>query len=276
MIISAPPSFSGETDLQPSRLVQSAIDALRKAATAPPDDKALLLEERSVWEPASWLIQCCWQALAAGGAGDETIVVAGLAAARHPLAPLQALHRLAQHADQRPALRALVRGELTALKNRLLAPSAADDDPAVERLLLAASTAALVDDLPLACVCLERLDQSISPWLRIFAQGEWRTLLAESVAYTGLQPQTEHLVVGAIRRFDDAGVQFLHQVAALIAQQAGGEELSPAAMSLLAVCVETVRYAALTNVQNRRLAVAVLAQAGLVDDILAQLTTIAN
>lgn len=276
MTFSSSPILAGATEQTPSPLAQRAIDALARAATAPPDDKTLAIEERSVWEPTSWLTQCCWQALADRSAGDETVVVAALAAYHHPLASFQALYRLAQHAAGQPALVALVRGELAALKNQLVGPVTTGDDNGVERLLLAAASAARVDDLPLACLCLERIDQSVIAWSRIMAKPEWRTLLAQSVAHMGLQPQTEHLVAGAVRRFDDAGVQFLHQIAALVAPELKGNEPSSVAMDLLASCMETLRYAPLTSVQSRRLAVAVLAQAGLIEDVLAQLTTISN
>lgn len=260
-----------------SPLVQSALSALANASTAPLDEKSHFIEERSIWEPTSWLIQCCWEALARAGAGNETLIVAALAAQRHPLAALQALHRLAQQAEKWPALAALVRAEFGVWQSTLLKPIALEEeDLQIERLLLAAAGAALVDDLPLACACLDHLDRAGIGWARIFGRTEWRALLAESVAHIGLQPQTEHLVIGAVRRFDDVGVQFLHQVALLLAKQAKIGEPSPAALSLLGACVETLRYATLTNLQNRRLAVAVLAQAGLVDDLLAQLTTIAN
>ena len=88
--------FTPHTDLPFSPLVQSAIKALASAVTVQRDEKTLFIEERSVWEPTSWLVQCCWETLAKAGAGDETLVVAHNAALRQPLAPLQALHRLAQ------------------------------------------------------------------------------------------------------------------------------------------------------------------------------------
>lgn len=277
MAVSPPLMFTPHTDLPLSPLVQSAIKALAGAVTVQHDEKTLFIEERSVWEPTSWLVQCCWEALAKAGAGDETLVVAQNAALRQPFAPLQALHRLAQQVEKRPVLAVLVRGELEALRTTLLQPiPIGQEEPHIERLLLAAATAALVDDLPLACACLAHLDQIGLAWSRIFKRLEWRTLLAESVTYIGLHPQTEHLIVGAVRRFDDAGVQFLHQLALRLAQQTKSDNPSPATMSLLAACVETMRDATLINVQNRRLAAAVLAQAGLIDDLLAQLTTIAN
>ena len=269
--------FTPEPDVRLSSLVQSAIKALASAVTAPLDEKTLFIEERSVWEPTSWLIQCCWEALARAGAGDETLVVAAVAARHHPVAPVQALHRLAQQVEKWPVLAALVRSELAVWQSSLLKPIALDDeDLQIERLLLAAASAALVADISLACACLEHLDRAGIGWSRIFARTEWRTLLAESVAHIGLQPQTEHLVIGAVRRFDDVGVQFLHQIALWLGKRAKVDEATPAEISLLGACVETLRYATLTNLQNRRLAVAVLAQAGLVDDLLAQLNTMAN
>ncbi len=288
MTVLRPSVISPQSNPSSSNLVQSALQALSTAATVQPDQKTRLIEERSVWEPTSWLIQCCWEALAKVGAGDEALSVAKLATLRQPLASLQVLHQLAQQAEQSPALTVLVRTELAANKPHLLdsalSPASrdilADDTRQIEGLLLGAASAALIKDLALAVACLERLDQSMISWRRIMEQTEWRALLAESVAYIGLQAQTEHLISGAVRRFDDAGVQFLHQVATLLAKRAkaqrGESTISLTTINLLAACVETLRDAALTNVQSRRLAVTVLAQAGLVDDLLAQLTIIAN
>ncbi|MCX6045231.1 MAG: hypothetical protein NT075_08960 [Chloroflexi bacterium] len=289
MTVFRSPGFTPTSTPRTTDLVQSALQALATATTTPPsDEKILFIEERSVWEPTSWLIQCCWAALAKAGAGDEALSVARLAALRQPLAALQVLHQLAQQAEQSPALTVLVRNELAAHQSRLLESALSpagrdlltDDTNQIEGLLLGAASAALIGDLALAGACLDRLDQSMISWRRIMDQPEWRALLAESVAYIGLQAQTEHLIQGAVRRFDDAGVQFLHQVASLLTRRAK-EQLDEAAVAsttinLLAACVETLRDATLTNLQSRRLAVTVLAQAGMVDDLLAQLTIIAN
>ena len=71
----------------------AAIDALRKAITTQPTD-TLVVEERSVWQPDSWLIQRCWQELADAGCSREALATANLASERYPLAPIQTIQRL--------------------------------------------------------------------------------------------------------------------------------------------------------------------------------------
>jgi hypothetical protein len=257
-----------------SSLLPQAIAALNAANTTPAD-QSVLVEERNVWQPGSWLIQRCWEILADLGAGEEALAIARLTQRRQPLAPLQALHRIARQADRRPLLALLVARELQQLQAALFYPSTTlTAAQSTERLLLAAATAAAVDQLPLACACLERLDQQPSPWTLVFTRSDLRTLLVESAAGIGLQPLITSLVTGAVRRFDDAGAHFLHDTAALVAQQ--GEAAPRRGSRLFQRCIQTFEYATLTTLLGRRLAAITLARAGLVDDVLAQLTVIAN
>ncbi len=258
----------------PPALAQQAIQALAKAAMVQPGDTTKLVEERNVWQPNSWLIQRCWEVLVDAGAGEEALQVARLAQMRHPLAPLQALHRIAQQVAQRPQLAQLVRLELERIASALFyAPNTLEGN-ALERLLLVAASAGQIDDLPLACACLEAIDQTPKAWERVFVRNEWRTLLAESIAHIGVHPLTLALVANAVRRFDDAGAQFLHQTAIIMAQL--GEAAPRRVKRLLLRTLETFRYAPLTSLHSRRLAAIAFGHAGLVEDVLAQLTTIAN
>lgn len=253
-------------------LVQQAVDALRKAASIKQDEATLLAEERSAWRPNSWLIQRCWEMLVDAGAGEEALTVAAMAQARHPLAPLHALRRIAQQIEQRPHLALLVRRELTRQSTRLF--TANPDGGDFERLLLIAASAAQLGDLPLACTCLEHLDQLSKPWDRVMVRAELRALLAESVAQIGVHPLTVALVEGAVRRFDDAGAQFVHLTAAQLLQRA--EPMPQRCQRLLERALATFRFAALTSLHSRRLATITFGQAGLVPEVIDQLTTIAN
>jgi hypothetical protein len=256
-----------------SPLVQQAVAALHIAQTV---KSSTLVEERSVWQPGSWLISRLWEALADAGAGHEALTVAALTHSRQPLAPLHALHRLAQQVHVRPLLAHLVNAELERLEPTLFRPVfAAEEAHLAERLLLVGATAGRVGNLPLACACLERLDQtSAKPWDRVFARPELRALLVESVAHIGLHPLTKALVDNAVRRYDDAGAHFLHDLAAQVADL--GESAPRRSKRLLLRCVETFSYATLVSLHSRRLAAITLARTGQVDALLGQLAFIAN
>ena len=83
-----------------------------------------------------------------------------------------------------------------------------------EALLYAAATAANVGDRYTAFACLERLDQLPNPWDRCLVQPDQRARLAAIVREVGLQPLTVALLRQALRRFGDAGAQFLVEVIA--------------------------------------------------------------
>lgn len=255
-----------------SSLVQQAVAALRTAATVKLEGAAALVEERNTWRPSSWLIQRCWETLVDAGAGEEALTVALLAQGRQPLAGLHALQRIAQQLSQRPHLALLVRRELARQSRSLFTGSQEASD--LERHLLLAASAALLGDLALACACLEQIDQAPKPWERVMVRAEWRALLAESVAHIGVHPLTVALIENAVRRFDDAGAQFLHQTIGHLVQL--GAPAPRRCQRLLERCLATFRFAALTSLHSRRLAAIAFGQAGSVTDVLDQLTTIAN
>ncbi len=255
-------------------LLQAASSALDTAIELNSPERALL-EERSAWQPGSWLIQRCWETLADLGAGAEALKVAQLAQNRHPLAPLQALHRLARQVTLPFTQRQFVQRELERWLNGLFRASSEGEELVIcERLLLVAATAARVDQLPLARACLERFDQLPKAWDRILARNELRSLLAESIAYIGLNPLTQSLLAGAIRRFDDAGAQLLHDAAVHVAEL--GDNATRRQLRVLQRCVEIFQYATLASLLSRRLAAITLGRAGAVDQVLAQLSMIAN
>lgn len=258
-------------------LAQAAIDALTQAAQVAPAQEALLVEERNVWQPDTWLLQRCWQALADAGAGEEALTVAAMAELRSPLAPFQVLYRVALQAESRPDLAPLVAAELARLCPRLFSPQQlADPARQVERLLLAAASSALIGDAPLGFACLERLDQLSQAWQRVFGNPDALGYLAVAVAHLGLHPLTTQLIASAPRRFEDAGIQFIHQIMVRVGPRLASPDAPRRDVRLAQRCVETLRYATLGTLQGRRLAAAVFGQMGLIDDVLAQLTTIAN
>ncbi len=169
--------------------------------------------------------------------------------------------------------------------------SGAASSVVAERLLYAAATAANIGERQLAFACLERLDQLLKPWDSILAHPDQRGMLAETILRVGPHPLTLGLLANALRRFGDAGAHFVLDVTAGAAERlrraaprSGVPTSSTPASSvstgkmgrLLAVGVDTFRNASLTSLHSRRLTATVFGQAGLVDEVLAQLTTIAN
>jgi len=258
-------------------LADDAIGAVRRAATTWRSQSGQIVAERNVWQPDTWLIQQTWMALADGGAAAEAMEVARSAADRQPLAPIQALHRLAMLVAERPDLMPLVTGELRAMHGMFFAkPGLIDVSEQAERLILAAASATLVGYDILAFACLERLDQHPRAWDRVFPNPYLRNRLAETVASIGPHPLTISLIRSSIRRFGDAGAHFLQRVADGVAEQMKDDQPSPAAARLLLRCMETVRYAVLTTLHSHRVATTVLARGGLADEVASHLTTIAN
>lgn len=264
-------------------LAQRALACLQQAAALEPEEAGTIIEERVIWQPDSWLIQRIWQALADGGAAGPALTVAGLAEERAPLARAQAVYRLAQfvtrlpdHA-QIPAVLQAIREELQQARTHLFDP-ATSLEPArlVDRLLLYGAAAAQIDEPSLALACLERADQIARAWDRVLVTPELRGYLAEIVAQVGLHPLTAALVSQAIRRYEESGAQFIHQVAGLLGPRLTLEQLPRRSVRLLQRCVDTFLFATLTNITGRRLAAAVLGKAAQVDAVLDQLTTIAN
>lgn len=263
-----PPDLAG---LPP--LARQAVTALAAAGQSVPGAAAPVVEERAIYRPDSWLVQKCWEALADAGSLEPALAVAALAAPRHPLAAIECLHRLSRRIDAHFGLGASVAQRLAASTPRLLA---ADAPGAREQLLLAAAIAANLSDRTLALVFLERLDQLRQPWDLVLVRPDQRNLLADIILQTGSHPLSVALLANAIRRFGDAGAQFVVEIttgaAAALRRQ---PNLRPLAR-LLALGMETFQNATLTTLHSRRLAVTVFGQAGMTADVLAQLTTIAN
>ncbi len=255
-------------------LVQAALDAVRAASAVPLKDSAAFVEKRNVWQPDTWLLQRTWEALAQHGAGQEALEIAALAAPRQPHAPVQTLYHLALRAEHDPALAEQVNEWLVARSTAWLAAPSHNALQQAERLLIAGAAAAQVGDGSLALAFLERLDQLPKMWERLVVQNEERALLAGAVARIGLHPLTSALATGAVRRFGEAGAQLLLGVSDAL--DAWTDAPARQAERLLIRCAEAVRYATLTTLHSHRVAVALLARAGMADEVVAHMTTIAN
>ena len=83
---SATPNGTG-----PIRLAEAAVACLQRAVTVQLDNLDLLVEERVIWQPDSWLLQRIGQVLAEGGAGEAALAVAQMVEGRVPLARAHAL-----------------------------------------------------------------------------------------------------------------------------------------------------------------------------------------
>jgi len=258
-----------------SALVQRSLELLLAAESRTQED-GLQIEERAVYRPDSWLIQKCWEALADAGAAQETLIVARIAASRQPLTLVQALHRLSRQIDRKFGLANVIRQELGQAQPQIMAHTAPHDDTTIrDRLLYAAATAAAIGEPQQAFTFLERLDQFAAPWERPSVVPEQRQLLAETMVRLGPHPLTTALISSALRRYDDAGAQFVLTVTSAASDHLR-RQASPRMARLLALGVDTFRNATLTSLHSRRLTAVALAQAGAVDDVLAQLTAIAN
>lgn len=263
--------------IAPVILAERAIACLQEATQVEPENLDLLVEERVTWQPDSWLLHRIWQSLADGGAGEEALLVAQMVEPRAPLARAQALYRLAQQCSVLPALTSLVRRELQQARQLLFGPwSRGDEWRQVERLLFYGAGAAINGDISLALACIERADQGERVWDRVLIQPEPRNLLAQIVARTGLHPLTSQLIGLAIRRYEDSGAQFLHQVASIIGPRVPLEQLPRRIARLLQRCVDTFHFATLTSLTSRRLAATIFGQVGMVKELLEQITTISN
>ncbi|MCC6167290.1 MAG: hypothetical protein IT329_08695 [Caldilineaceae bacterium] len=261
----------------PVALSQRAVECLQNAVQVQIENPDLFVEERVVWQPDSWLLQRIWQALADGGAGEAALAVAALVEDRAPLARQQALYRLAQHTGRRSDLRILVRRELQQARLRLFSVYAPGEaNRLLDHLLLTGAAAAHAGEQVLALACLERADQLAHTWDRVIGSAEQRGLLAEILAQIGLHPLTNQIVTQAIRRYEDVGAQFLHQVLSLIGARLTGGPLPSGVQRLLRRCVESFQVATFTHLGNRRLAAAAFGRMGRVAEVLDQLTIIAN
>lgn len=259
-------------------LAQQALAAIRQSTRVQLDEQTILIEERNVWQPDSWLIRRCWETLANAGAGSEALQVARLLELRQPLAPLHALYRIVQQQAHNADMVPLLQHELERWHTRLFHTSvdttAAASPLYIDQLLVVAAAAALLGAEAIVLPCLERIDQAPKAWARLIAHPEQREQVAIALAYTSASPLTTYLITGAIRRFDDAGTQLLHAVTTRLQQVITSQQATADQTRLFAQCVETVRYATLVNLPSRRLAAMILGQAGLVEEVLTQITTI--
>lgn len=255
-------------------LVERALATLRQAAQVQLDEQTILIEERNVWQPNSWLIQRCWETLADAGSASDALTVARLLEQRQPLAPLQALYRTAHQLRQTPALGPLLSYELERWQQRLAAAST-ESTTVVDQLLYMAAIAALLGEEAVALACLERIDLAFT-WPRLIGHPEQRGQLATAIVYTSPSELPALLITGAIRRFDDAGAQLLHAVTTQLQPLIAEQRATPAQGRLMTLCVDTIRHAAIVNLQSRRIAATILGQAGEVDEVLSQITTIQN
>ncbi|HAJ38770.1 MAG TPA: hypothetical protein DCL15_24145 [Chloroflexi bacterium] len=257
-----------------STLVQRALEALLAAHPPGATDQ---IEERAVYRPDSWLIQQCWEALADAGAATEALTVARIASPRQPLTLVQTLYRLSHQIDRKFGLAALIGQELKRRQPEIVAPTAAPDDvTARDRLLFAAATAATIGDAQLAFTFLERLDQFAAPWERPIVTPEQRQMLADTWVRLGLHPLGIAVITNALRRYGDSGAQFVLNVTTAVSEQLSRSSAAPRLTRLLTLGVDTFRHASLTSLHARRLTAIALAQAGAIDEVLAQLTAIAN
>jgi hypothetical protein len=264
-----------------SALVQHALELL-SAAAKNQQEASFQIEERAVYQPDSWLLQKCWEALADAGAGPEALTVAHMAASRQPLALVQVLYRLSRQIDRRLGLANLIYQELAQLHSQLMRNEAPQEVPereaalAREQLLYAAATAAAIGEAQRAFTLLERLDQFTEPWERPIVMPEQRQVLSEAIVKLPPHPLTVALIAHALRRYGDAGAQF---VLAITTAASDHLRVSPAAARparLLMHGVNAFRHSTLTSLHARRLTAVALAQAGASDEVLNQLTAIAN
>lgn len=275
-LFDASPGITAAQYATRSTLAPRALEALLAAQTPDAADQ-LQIEERAVYRPDSWLIQQCWEALADAGAATEALTVARIAAPRQPLTLVQTLHRLSRQIDRKLGLAALIAQELRRLQPEILAVTAPPDDVTVrDRLLFAAATAATIGDTQLAFTFLERLDQLAAPWERPIVTPEQRQMLADTWVRLGLHPLSIAVITNALRRYNDAGAQFVLSVTTAVSEQLRRPITAPRMARLLMLGADTFRHATLTSLHARRLTAIALAQAGAIDEVLEQLTAVAN
>ncbi len=256
---------------QPHPLVAAATNALRRAAQTPPPPN-----DRQVRQPDSWLLRHCWQTLAAYGSPEVTFAMVDLAGAGEPLSLFRALPQLADRAEGDVGLAVVLAEKLRQISGLIVRPFAGERENWAEQLLSVAYSAARIDDLSLAFACLERLDQQPAIWRTVFARTELRDRLAQTVAYAGPHPLTMQLLRNALRQHDEPGGQFLLSVGSIAAQHIRNERRVAASRRLLQRCVDTFQYAAITSLISRRHAAITFGLAGQPEQILEQITIIAN
>lgn len=252
-------------------LVTAATNALRRAAQTPP-----LPNDRQVRQPDSWLIRHCWQALAASGTPEATFSVVDLADVGEPLSLFRALPLLAERAEGDVGLTVALAEKLRSVSGLATLPLSGNRELWAERLLALAYSAARIDDSSLAFACLERLDQQPGIWSTVFARTELRERLAQTVAYAGPHPLTIQLLRNALRHHDEPGGQFLLSVGTLAARHIREERRVSASRRLLRRCVDTFQNTAIISLISRRHAAITFGLAGQPQQVLEQITIIAN
>lgn len=258
-------------------LAALAVEMLQVASRGKVEQTVVAPGERSIWQPDSWLMLACWKALAEEGVGEEAMSVAQMQEIRNPLATMQALHQLSLTAKTDVTLRSVVSNELKSMRPKLLGDKLISDATRqTERLVLAAASAVNIADESLALSYLERLDQIDRAWDRVILRTETRTLLADTISAIGLHPLFTYLISTSIRRHEEAGAQFLHQIVSRLKPESPNTKLPRRSARLLRKCVETYQFAPLSSLNSRRLAAIAFGQAGMVNNVLSQLTTMAN
>lgn len=232
--------------------------------------------DRQVRQPDSWLLRRCYLALAEAGSCEATLSAVELIRDREPLAAYRVLPMLAQRAHDDGALAQTLSRHMDSLRFLLHRPIGSDLAAWGEMLLLLACAAARLDDDALAFAYLERLDQAPGIWTSVFSHPDRRELLASTVALVGLHPLTAVLIKQSVRRYDEAGAQFLQQVAIAAAASIKAGRYLRRSRRLLQRCVDTIRNATLISLLSRRYAASILALGGNVPAVLEQITTIAN
>ncbi len=254
-------------------LVAAAVDALAQAAAIHGEERP----GRQVRQPRTWLLRRCWQALTQAGHPAPAFTIVDWLKETDPLALYEALPLLAEHATKDPGLAFAVTDKLQHLRTVLLSHALPHEpDTWSEKLLAIASAAARLQDASLAFACLERLDQHPRVWPYVFAHERTRERLVESVGYAGLHPLTGLLIRDAIRRHEDPGADFLQRVARLAARQSQAGRRTSANRRLLRRCVSVFETAAITSLLGRRYAAVAFALEGRTEQILEQVTIIAN
>ena len=255
----------------PHPLVAAAVNALRRASQTP-----TLSNGRQVRQPDSWLLRRCWQALAAFGTPEATFAAAELTGSGEPLSLFRALPILAERAEGDVGLAVALAEKLRSFYFLAAMPCLGDRELWAEQLLAVAYSAARIDDSSFAFACLERLDQQPGIWRLLFARTELRERLAQTVVYAGPHPLTLQLLRNALRQQDELGSQFLLGVATLAAQQMRQGRRVSANRRLLRGCVDSFQNTAMTSLISRKHAAIAFGLAGQPQQILDQLTIIAN
>ncbi|MFN8441996.1 MAG: hypothetical protein U0175_14545 [Caldilineaceae bacterium] len=253
------------------------------------DQEGVAVEERSVWQPDTWLLQRCWEALADHGYAREALSIANLASERNFLAPLQTLARLSRLVPLQHDLADYIDRylqELVKEMSRTLASSPVDNRKnalaSSEGLLAAATAASRIGNLSLSLAFLERLDQLPKGWEQLVTNPEQRQVLGETFAKHAPHPLFTAVLSSVLRRFGDAGALFLNEVAHHIAPRTPSSARIPAlgrapkTNTLLDACVDAFRYGMLATPQSQRLAIATYGRAGLIPELLQQSDTLAN